>query len=321
MGKPARFLRVAGRAVYSAATGKYAQRAAGSAAATLGAAAARKMLSMGGRRRGRGSSTVTTQRDSSTTYRSGRRVGGRGSRGFMRKFRRALLSEQPLNVYTSLYKASDTTAVGNQSFGTVYLGDMNTTAQGDIWNVFKDAYTAAAVTDVEQEKLYIRSMSMDLQFKNNGTEQMFVDMYTCVARINHDSVGTLNSDIGGWFGDMSNIGAVSSTVPGITLFNIPGFCRKWKIIKRQTFIVKPDEAVQTTIFGSKNRTIIGRHLQDYRCSLKGFTKAIVLQVRGVPENTASDSGLTGFTYAWSTQTRICYAKPPGQLSETIGQTK
>jgi len=272
-------------------------------------------------RTGRSSGTLTSQRDTTTTYGKGRRGKGRGGRQFLVRVRRALIDEQPSNLYTALFKGTDTSALGVQSFQTTYLADVNTTAQGDLWNVFKDAFSAGAVTDVEQERLYIRNMSMDIQLKNQGLEQCIVDMYICVSRVSHDSVATLNADLQGWFGDQAGIGGVSLGIPGVGLFNVPGFSRKWKITKKQSFLIKPEEVIQTTIVGRKNFMVAGRMLQDYRAALKGITMAVVFQVRGVPENSVSDSGLSGFTTTWSAQTRIAYAKVPGNVNEVIGQTK
>lgn len=271
------------------------------------------------RRAVRRPATVTAQRDTATLSRNSGR-GRSGDRAFARRMRRALLSEQPLNVYTALLKASDTFASGNQTFQGPYLADCNTTNQGDLWNVFKDAYLATTLTDVEQERIYIKSSAMDVQFKNNGTEYLLVDMYILICRQSYATSATIQSDIGNWFGDMTSVGVTGPGTPGITLYQIPAFTRRWRIQRSQRFLVKPDEVIATTVYGPKNRSIAGRSLQDYG-AMRGITRAVVFQVRGVPENTASDSGLTGYTFAWSAQSRFTYARPPGNTVETVGQTK
>lgn len=265
--------------------------------------------------------SITTQRDSGTVYRARRRVGGRRHRKFLNKMRRALISEAPMQVYTALFKSSDTAAAGTQQIGGVYMGDTNTTAQGDLWNVFKDAFTATTVADVEAKKLYIKSMHMDFQFKNTGTEQLFVDMYQIIARKSYDNGNLFNTQVDDWYSDMADVGATTFTNPALDLFSLPNFCRYYKILRKTTHLIKPDEVISLTIGSARPRVLSGRLLTDYGGTLKGITRVIAFRIRGVPENTASTSGLTGWSAAWSAQTVIHYAFVPGNASETIGQTK
>lgn len=266
--------------------------------------------------------SVTAQRDGATRYRTGRRVGGRRARRFLYRMRRALLSDAPLQVYSALLKGADTAAAGTAQTAGIYLADMNTTAQGDIWNVFKDAFSLASATDAENDKLYIRSAHMDFQVKNTGTEQMFLDTYYVVARRDLDDTATLNTMLGQWLADMSQIGAVSLTDPALSLFSIPNFTRWFKVMKKTTQLLKPDECVSGSIGIKKPRQILGRQITEVSGALRGFTRAVLFTFRGVPENTASASGLTGWSASWSAQTTIHYSVVPHLgVGDAIGQTK
>lgn len=267
---------------------------------------------------------VTTQRDVVST---GTRKQSRSLRRFAKRVRLALAAEAPRQIYmaqgkgnTSWAGAAGTQPV--QDVRGVYLGDLNTSAQGDLWNIFKDSYSLAAVADAEKYKISLRNMTLDLQIKNTGTEQCYVTVYRIMARQNVDSTADLNSLWQTYFSDMGSVGAVTYDHPGMTPYHVPNFVRYFKIMAKSEFIIKPDESVSLQLRRFVNRTINGRILQDIDGALQGFTCGLLFTVRGVPENTADNSGLTGYNLSWSYQTSYFYQEVPNsQTGDEIGQTK
>lgn len=281
----------------------------------------------GGKRRSRGTSRTkisapfTTQRDYARG--TGKRRRGSGFNRFRLRVRAALQSDMPQRTYQALLKGADTVTDGTQGYKGVYLMDLNTTAQGDLWNVFKDAYTLAAVADAENKSIFLKSMSLDLQFYNAGSYQVYITCYTVVARRDNDINQSIGDQFATFFGDESAIGTVIPSHPSMTLYDVPNFLRYWKILRSYKLLIKAGESAQVSIRKSMNRKINGRILQDNDACAKGLTHGFFFQMRGVPINAATpDSGLSGYTVQYSAQTTIHYRQTPGDSSsDTIGQSK
>lgn len=282
--------------------------------------AVRKYRGRGRKRRGTGQRPVTGQRDYRSTVTGGKR--GRSFNKFRAKVRAALAADSPRQIYTALLKGSQSSATGVQNVQGIYLGDLNTTAQGDIWNIFKDAYTLAAVADAEKYKINLMSMQQETQFKNNGEDALQLSIYTLACRNDLDDVDTLLDRWLAWFGDMTAVGVVDATDVGLTPFHIPNFLRYFKIMGKTDHVIKPNEVVTVVQRKRVNRVIDGRILQDIGGARRKLTRAFFYTVKGSPENTVSTSGLTGFNLAWSNQNSYFYKTVSGSnLTDTIGQTR
>lgn len=267
--------------------------------------------------------SVTTQHDVSTRYRRRRMPARKRKRWvrFTRRVRHVELQMQPLQIYQHLTKNSATAAGGTQGQAGLYLLDTNASGQGHLTSLFKTVYgLTGAITEYGPNRLYLKSACIDLQLKNTGTEQCIIDMYWCRTRANINDTSAIGSLFDAGITNMTAYGAITTTNPALTPFDNPNFCKMFKILKKTEYLISPDQVVTLQQRQAKNRYFQGRNLFYAAGALRG-TFAFFFQVRGVPENTADASGLTGWSIAWSSQTTIHYAIPPGVSSETIDQTK
>lgn len=270
------------------------------------------------------SKPLTTQRDSRVVRGYGRRS-GRMSR-FMRKVRMSLILEQPKLAYQSVRKGQIAPVAGSCAYATPALLSTYDNADADLWELFKDNFTAAAVADVEDKSLYIKSASMTLSLANGGATSAYVDVYDIIARrdvtfatANANNISDVYSDA---FSDMVDIGTTSNAWIGMQPYDVPEFLRQFAVRKKYTFIMEAGKSVQMSIGGNYNRVISGKRLQTANCALKGVTRALMIFVRGVPSNDASTAGTSAATINFSTHKTIRYAVPPSsKTADTIGQSK
>lgn len=282
----------------------------------------------GGKRRARTtarrtkiSAPITTQRDFAKTTSTRRRRGS--DYKFRMRVRAAMQADMPQRTYQALLKGGDLVTDGTQGYKGVYLLDLNTTAQGDIWNVFKDAYGLSSVADAENKSVFLKSASLDLQFYNLSTEtQVYITCYTVVARRDNDINQSIGDQFTTFFQDEAAIGTVSAAHPSMTPYDVPNFLRYWKILRAYRLLIKPGESSAVSIRKSLNRKINGRSLQDNDACVRGLTHGFFFQMRGVPLNSIYDSGLSGYNVTYSAQTTIHYRQTAGDASaDTIGQSK
>lgn len=275
--------------------------------------------------RSRTGATVTTQRDAVSSY-----GGGRGSRSFRRfraRVRAALIAEQPPQIYQQVYKNSVGSSGGDLSSRGVYLCDVNVSSWGDIWNVFKDAYSLSATTDAENRSIYLKSAMLKLQLRNASSDatgsECFVSVYHLVARQDIDTNEEIGNLYATYFSDMSDVGSTAASHPSMSPYSCPNFLKDWKILKVTRIKLKKDESAEFTLRKSFNRRINGRIIQDIDCAKRGITHALMFQVHGTATNSehVSGSGLGGFTINYSSQSTIWYRKIDPDQTETIGQSK
>lgn len=281
----------------------------------------RDILVRAGKRTARMLAPLTTQRDAQTLSRRSRSSGV--SLSFQRRVRAALQNDMPPRIYQELFKGSDNDINGTQGYKGVYLMDLNTTDQGQLWNVFKDAYGLATVADAENKSVFLRSACLDFQIRNaDATNEVYITMYTVVARRDVDGTSSLGDFFTTYFADMAAIGAVAPNIAAMSPYDNPGFIRHWKVLRAVRVKIKPLETASFQIRKRLNRKIQGRILQDQDCAIRGLTHGLFFQMRGSPTNSAATSGLSAYSVTYSAQTTIHYRQTAGDASaDTIGQTK
>jgi len=321
-----------------AAAAKYASRGFGDAVRSKAKSAASYGLSSVGRyarraARGKRSGSyrfkstrpVTQQHDVRAALT--RQRGGKSWSRFRSKVRAALQADNPRHLYQAVYKNAASATDSIAGFGGTFFLDLNTTAQGDIFNVFKDAY-ATTSTDIDNYKLYVKSAQVDFMLKNtHATNPLEVDLYECVARRDDSQAGDVNTIWNTYFSDMDAIGTVSSSHPAMTPYHVPNFIRSWKVIKSTKFMVDPGKSISTQQRASLNRVMSGLKISQGVSVQKGLTRMFLFRVRGVPENATATgslppSGLGAWSIAWSQLTSISYQPmPTGDQTEDIDQSK
>lgn len=298
---------------------------------TLSSAAIKAGARYLGRRSSRGrtvksNKAVTQQHDIRNAMRYSRR-GGRAWRKFRSKVRAAIQADNPKHLYQAVYKASGSNTDSVAGFDGVYFLDLNTTNQGDIFNVFKDAFATTAA-DLDNYKIYLQSATCEFMLKNtHASNPCEIDLYEAVARRDDTQTGTPGSLWSAYFADMDAVGTVTSGHPGLTPFRVANFSRSWKVTKVTKFMLDPGKALSTNMSAQLNRVLAGVRLANSVTIQKGLTRMYFFRVRGVPENatatgTNPPSGLGAWSVAWSAITNINYQSlPTGKQTEDVDQSK
>lgn len=315
-------LALAGAGYAARGVGQFIAGKARSAASTLYNRAKRRFSG----KSVRSTRAVTQQHDIRSTY-TARRRNGRSFRKFRAKVRAALQADNPRHLYQAVLKSSASTTDSVAGFSGVYFLDLNTTAQGDIFNIFKDAYSVTAA-DSDNYKVYIKSAQIDFIMKNqHATNACEIDVFECIATRDDSQVGDVNTIWNAYFNDMDAVGTVTSSHPSLTPYQVPNFMRSWKVVKSTKFMVDPGKAISMQMRASLNQVISGVRLAGGMTVLKGVTRMFFFRVRGIPENATPTApfpgtGLGAWNVAWSAITNISYQSMPTPTpTENIDQSK
>lgn len=281
----------------------------------------------GGLRRKVRTSRAVTQQHDVRSMSFGRGRSGRKWRKFRAKVRAAIQADNPRHLYQAVYKSSGSATDSVAGFDGVYFLDLNTTNQGDVWNVFKDAYGSTS-SDMDNYKLYMKSAQCDFMLKNlHATNPCEVDVYECIARRDDTQTGTPGQLFSTYFADMDATGTVSAVHPGLSPFQVPNFIRSWKVIKTTKYMIDPGKSISMQSRASLNRVVSGLKLSQSFTIEKYTTRMIFFRVRGVPENATATgtnpaSGLGAWSVAWSAITDVSYqSMPTADESEDVDQSK
>lgn len=269
---------------------------------------------------------VTQQRDSKVT-----RVSGRNSRRFQRfraRVRAALQADNPKHVYQTVYKASGSASDSVAGFDGAYFLDLNTTNQGDLYNVFKDAHGLATSGDYDNYRVYLKSAYTDFMVSNtNSTHTAEVDIYECIARRDSTDTSTPGDMWTNYFNDLDAVGTVTKAHPSMTPYLVPNFVRSWKIIRSTKYLIEPGKTVSMNMASRLNKVMTGLKLANSVTVVKNLTRMFFFRVRGAAKDvtatgTNPSSGLTAWNVAWSCLTTINYqTMPTSDQSDDIDQSK
>lgn len=238
------------------------------------------------------SSVSTEQRDASMSYVKSRmpRAKKRIWKSFSRKFESALLRTQPLQsaVYNDLQIVKSSAgatgaAVANRvaifsaglyciAADAVQDGPPPTaaghryseTGNGEIKDIFNAAYGSV---NFDSYKLMFRTACMDITITNNDSNaqgMVFLDVYKIVNKYDNNTNTTIRAD---YFTnleeqDTSGIGGYSSgqicTNVGITPFQNPNFCKRWKILSKRSMVIQPSDSVRVQLRDTRNHWVLGK---------------------------------------------------------------
>lgn len=244
----------------------------------------------GARRRYRRRSTwssgrlVTTQHDAQSRYRRGRgsRRGSRRGRRFRYRVLQTVNSLQPLSVYTVVQSAQGTTANNAQSYYGVGLFCTKMTGMNDLQNIFTDAGVDLATATNTSSKVVIKSACLDVQARNNGSNDLFLDIYEILCVRDTNSSSTPASLFSTYFAEQTTITAASSTSVAVSVFENPDFCRHFKVLKKSTTMINPGDCVSMQMRYGKDRVISGNTVNDYQGCIPKLSKFYFFMWHGVP---------------------------------------
>lgn len=269
------------------------------------------------------SGPITTQYDQSKRYQRKSMPKRRRKQWvrFSKRVRHVMLQLSPLTTFTNDNNRVVNSWVANtQTTWGVYLGGVGVTDNDEILGMFKAAYSAAITpSNVDDYKLFIKSMCLDVQLSNTGSAGCVVDVYELIARAgDNNAAETIGAMYNRLYLEMAlaQIGTTSPGSPASTPFVNALFLQKWKILKKREILLGVGQVTTMQMRNPYNRIMQGKTVESNNSYIPGVTRAYLFQARGVPRNAAGTAELQAGEVTMCTQFSGTYAKPPGDVRTT-----
>lgn len=268
------------------------------------------------------SSPITTQFDVSGRYRR-KPVSQRKRRQWKRfsgKVKHVMLQQQALSTYTIDFINRETWAANKQVTFGVMLGGTTAPNNDELFQIFRQAYGGGiTTTTVDDYKLFVKSICLDVQISNSGTNGAILDVYTLQARSSDNAAAeTIGSQYIRLYAEMTGASVNSPVVdePASTPFVNALFLQKWKIMSKKEILLGSGQVTTMQLRNPVNKTLQGKAIESNNSYLPGYTRAYLFQVRGSPRFNGTTSELGAGTVEFARQFSINYNIPPGNTRAT-----
>lgn len=237
---------------------------------------------------------------------------------FKSKVKAVDLGMQPLQMYTYNNVANVSCAINTQGVFSFMNGGMTVGGNDELFQIFNDAYSLAGViASAKNYKIFVKSLCLDLQITNTGSNVVILDVYKVKCRKEYSSNVSLDSQWTTAIGENNVITAVASSKPPLTLFDAPNFCSYWRVISKKEIILGGGLTTTMQLRNPMNKSIDGKMFITAPQAYPGYTEGYVFMFRGAPENNAGTARLSACTLTWAYQTVCHYAIPPGKTQESL----
>lgn len=264
-------------------------------------------------------SVVSVQHDVTNRYRRKRMPRRKRKKwvGFCRKVSHSIMQLQPLQSYTVDYTgATKSWAVNVQTTDGQMIGAVASTGNDEILNIFKGAYgSALARTAMDKYKIFLKSMCLDLQITNVGSAGCVIDVHTLIARKDNSDTARVDVQYTNAFAEQNATsgGAVDGTNTATTPWQNPLFLSFWKILNKKQVLLGVGQSTTLQIRMPYNKYLSGKYIETCNV-IGGFTRAILIQARGVPENNAGTPRLAAGSISWMAQLTAAFGVPPSSTT-------
>jgi len=276
------------------------------------------------------SGTVTFQRDGVTRY-TKRRMPGRMRRrwkSFIKKVDAVNLGKCALQTFTRDTTSRETWAENAQGYFGYIAGGVDVTGNNELAEIFRDVYGAAITTITRNRlKLYLKSLVMDIQVRNDGTRPMILDVYTLRCRQSYKDPSKLNDQFDDCFevatgGPTASAGGVTDlTNPAVTVFQNPQFCKYWAVQKKQELVIGGGNVATFQLRLPTNKFFSGRDFDTNEQAIPGYSHALFFMPRGAPVDnvaetaTVLEAGVLNVAVQWT----VAFARVASSGAETTRQ--
>lgn len=310
--------------------GSYAQPIGGAigTAARLAYRAYRSYTKTRTRKRATDGAAVTFQNDHALRYRrkSMPAAKKRKWKKFTRQVRHVTLQMQPLQIYTRQGTENVTSAVNAGASWSRMCGGVNVPANNEILQCFLNAYPSFATTASEaaELKLFIKSIVLDVQIRNNGEQPIIIDKYHLECRNVNSITSTVHAQYNQALGEVVPLNGTSlgTTSTALTLFDAPNFLSYWKVMSKREHVIGAGQVCTFQIRMPENKYIDGKTLVTHQQSIPRFTRAMFFTWHGCPANSGSGGAAqfqsSSVTFGW--QTVVHFAVPPSSTVQEAGQS-
>jgi len=230
---------------------------------------------------------ITTQHDTKLRYlKSSYSRKQKSRKRFIKKVRRAVFSDVGLRSWVSDDGGAQKLVSANQQgHDGVLLGGIQQTNNNELLSAFRVAYENATgtINDFKDNKVYVKSMCLDLHITNTGAGTAEIDIYQVRMRKDYASNDRLDTMYTSTFNDAAAPSGFSRTLttPGVTPFQNSNFCEHFKILSKRTVLLSAGQVTSLQL-RTGPRYFDGHALLRNQMGIPGYTKGYLLVYRGVP---------------------------------------
>lgn len=276
-------------------------------------------------------SPITTQHDLSYRYRRKAmpRYRRRRWKRFTRQVKHVMLQMNSLTSYSQDFSKRVTWSANDQATFGVMLGGTTPTNNDELYQIFRQAYGLSVTpTNVDSYKLYVKSMCLDVQITNTGSNGAILDVYELVCRKNWirsvegvTTDETLEQSYATTYAEMDAVATgvtPDANSPASTPFQNGLFLKYWRIMRKKEILLGAGSVTTMQMRNPANKTLLGTVIETHRQAIPGFTRAYLFQVRGTPRNNSGTAELGAGEVAFATQHSVVWAIPPGSTITAAG---
>lgn len=295
----------------------------GAAVGSAAREAAKSYIKTAVQRRVLSGTPVTTQHDVQRRYRRKPmpRRRRRAWKKFTRKVKHVMLQMNSLTTYSQDTLLRTQWNSNKQATFGVILGGTQVSNNDDLFQIFRMAYNAAVnTTTVDALKLFVKSMCLDVQITNTGSNGAILDVYEVACRKSYAS----NVSLGQAYTDLYNqldspqTNSPDPTSPASTPFQNGQFCSYWKILSKKEILLGAGQVTTMQMRIPYDRVLPGTVIRNNLQAIPGISRAYLFQVRGSPRWTGTVSELGAGEVTMGYQIGIVYGIPPGSQTSTAG---
>lgn len=155
---------------------------------------------------------------------------------------------------------------------------------------------AGVYGDNPTKEIFIEYVSMKFQMTSQTTAQTKVTIYDLVSRRDLAYGDASNNPNNLYVDSCSQVGISNAYAPGVTPYNAPGFCSRWKVKKQKTFVLNPGQVHRHNVFRYHNWRV-PRYTYDKNNydvdTLAKRTQLVMIIIQGFPCNDRDAQSLVG----------------------------
>jgi len=235
-------------------------------------------------------------------------------KSFTRKVQHVMLQMGGTQSFNALFQGRNTEGVNTARWDGQMIGGTTASNNDELFQAFRRAYgTTLTTTTVDDYKLFIKSLCLDIQISNIGDKNVILEMHTLVMRKNYNvgsRIDVCYTDTLAEVPPQTGFTQAAPTDVTSTLFQNSLFCQYWRILKKTQIVISPGETTTLQLRIPYNRMLQGKLIETNPMGIPGFTRALFWQAKGSPEYNAPSVQHSNFEIVWQCQTFVNYQIPP-----------
>lgn len=219
---------------------------------------------------------------------------------------------EPLQTWTAKASVNGTSNANQNGIYAVGLFTTQMVDQPDLSSISTDAATSTDNT----QRMWIKSACLDVEFKNTGSSEIIMDIYTLMLRQDTDATENMYSLWEDYFNMQTAITSKGAFDVANSVFQNPQFCKYFKVLSKREVMVLPGEISALQMRRGKDLYVPTDKITTNNTGIPYACKFYFFMWHGPPDPTAGGGdpvtpGVASTTITFSWQKSYTYALVPG----------